>query len=90
MKQTISAKAQATQMVLVEQALREILVHVPSNHVDIQESNDGRLTIFARDVPIYQSKVNMFSMPDVTVEGAWLAWPPPRSRRTRRSKRSAA
>lgn len=71
-------KVMEAQGKLLEEALRTILLHVPSDEVSINNisGDPHHLAITARGVPMYEVTADMFAV-EVTVSGGWLSWPPP-------------
>jgi hypothetical protein len=81
-------KALDIEITLMEVALREVMVHIPTSEMRIEVQPNGANVLVARGTPMYFTKINRFAIPEMTVEAGWLSWPPPQKSKTRRSRRS--
>lgn len=74
----VSLRILQAQMALMDNAAKAVLAIVPSNEMYIDDvAEAGTSTLHARGLPMFRVRVNKHAVPDITVDGAWLNWPPP-------------
>lgn len=73
----LQAKIFSAQIQLMDPAFRQVQVHVPTDEIDMVDDGDSTI-LYARDLPMYEVRVDRFALPNVEVKGQWHNWPPPR------------
>ena len=82
MNAELAAEIMDAQAQLMDAAIRQVLVHVPSNELDVVvHQDDQSLRLIARGATVYVITMNLLSA-EPSVSGEWLMWPPPERRFT--------